>query len=121
MLAKCVVEGLWMHLLLCLRAQCYVHNQCEGAYFRRKGIQIRILNPLSFQLDIEFRYYNIQPSKIGTWRSLVAHLDGVQGAGSSNLLVPTILDNQKGQSEINQIALFLVLSQKRFILTLTTV
>tara|TARA_B100000242_G_scaffold290910_2_gene263182 strand:+ start:8201 stop:8431 length:231 start_codon:yes stop_codon:yes gene_type:complete len=27
---------------------------------------------------------------IGTWRSLVAHLHGVQGVGGSNPLVPTI-------------------------------
>ena len=28
--------------------------------------------------------------KIGTWRSLEAHLNGVQGVASSNLAVPTI-------------------------------
>jgi hypothetical protein len=27
--------------------------------------------------------------KIGTWRSLEAHLNGVQGVASSNLAVPT--------------------------------
>jgi hypothetical protein len=26
---------------------------------------------------------------VGTWRSLVAHLNGVQGVASSNLAVPT--------------------------------
>ncbi len=31
---------------------------------------------------------------VGAWRSLVAHLNGVQGVGSSNLLAPTI--NTKG-------------------------
>ena len=28
---------------------------------------------------------------VGTWRSLVAHLNGVQGVGGSNPLVPTSL------------------------------
>ena len=27
--------------------------------------------------------------QVGTWRSLVAHLHGVQGVASSNLAVPT--------------------------------
>ncbi len=30
---------------------------------------------------------------VGTWRSLVAHLNGVQGVGGSNPLVPTSLFN----------------------------
>jgi hypothetical protein len=30
---------------------------------------------------------------VGTWRSLVAHLHGVQGVASSNLAVPTNLSN----------------------------
>ena len=30
---------------------------------------------------------------VGTWRSLVAHLNGVQGVGGSNPLVPTSLLN----------------------------
>ena len=30
-----------------------------------------------------------QKKWVGTWRSLVAHLNGVQGAGGSNPLVPT--------------------------------
>jgi hypothetical protein len=34
-------------------------------------------------------YYS--PSRVGTWRSLVAHLNGVQGVASSNLAVPTSL------------------------------
>ncbi len=29
--------------------------------------------------------------RVGTWRSLVAHLHGVQGVGGSNPLVPTNL------------------------------
>ena len=28
--------------------------------------------------------------RVGMWRSLVAHLNGVQGAGGSNPLIPTI-------------------------------
>src|SRR6185295_12529504 len=31
----------------------------------------------------------MRPSAVGTWRSLVAHLHGVQGVASSNLAVPT--------------------------------
>jgi hypothetical protein len=29
--------------------------------------------------------------KVGAWRSLVAHLHGVQGVGGSNPLAPTII------------------------------
>ena len=35
------------------------------------------------------RKYEIRHT-IGTWRSLEAHLNGVQGVASSNLAVPTI-------------------------------
>ena len=34
---------------------------------------------------------------IGTWRSLEAHLNGVQGVASSNLAVPTIFLNHLGR------------------------
>jgi hypothetical protein len=52
--------------------------------------------------DLKTRYYlrltwpssgphaqSIERSPVGTWRSLVAHLHGVQGVPSSNLGVPT--------------------------------
>ena len=31
---------------------------------------------------------------VGTWRRLVAHLNGVQGVGGSNPLVPTIIGQE---------------------------
>ncbi len=37
-------------------------------------------------------------ASVGTWRRLVAHLNGVQGVGGSNPLVPTI--NKKGIPEV---------------------
>ena len=37
---------------------------------------------------------NAITTRIGTWRSLVAHLHGVQGVGGSNPLVPTIFESR---------------------------
>ena len=34
-------------------------------------------------------YFGYHAHPVGAWRSLVAHLHGVQGVGSSNLLAPT--------------------------------
>ena len=35
--------------------------------------------------------------KVGTWRRLVAHLNGVQGVAGSIPVVPTILSNKKSR------------------------
>jgi hypothetical protein len=45
-------------------------------------------------------------TKIGTWRSLVAHLNGVQGVASSNPAVPTIFSSQKGRLAVSQPTFF---------------
>ena len=42
-----------------------------------------------FDLDKGTEWYNINVTDFGTWRSLEAHLNGVQGARGSNPRVPT--------------------------------
>ena len=49
-------------------------------------------------LDKEIECYNIKHAYFGTWRSLEAHLNGVQGARGSNPRVPTINFNKLGLS-----------------------
>ncbi len=48
--------------------------------------------------------------QIGMWRSLVAHLHGVQGVASSNLVIPT---NGKGFQETGSLFCFIPGSESR--------
>jgi hypothetical protein len=57
-------------------------------------------------LDKEIECYNIKHAYFGTWRSLEAHLNGVQGARGSNPRVPTRIVNKKSRLGISQSALF---------------
>ena len=47
-----------------------------------------------FDLAGETRYFL---PLVGVWRSLVAHLHGVQGVASSNLVTPTNLNRESAQ------------------------
>jgi hypothetical protein len=49
------------------------------------------MHPLPQRLTLRTSHDGPKPSiqSVGTWRSLVAHLHGVQGVGGSNPLVPT--------------------------------
>ncbi len=61
------------------------------------GIRILISrSPRPFREDVQVSGIDPSPqvvnnAGVGTWRSLVAHLNGVQGVGGSNPLVPTSL------------------------------
>ena len=51
-----------------------------------------------FRLDKGTEKYKIIKLQIGTWRSLEAHLNGVQGARGSNPRVPTIRINENKEA-----------------------
>ncbi len=55
-----------------------------------KIVRQHAYNFIIFDLDNGTECYNIKSTDFGTWRSLEAHLNGVQGARGSNPRVPTM-------------------------------
>ena len=94
----------YMLILFCCRITC----NCKKTMVLFK--MIRLKTKLLFS---KFLYSRISKIFIWVWRSLVARLNGVQEAGSSNLPTQTIM---KAKRRTNFIVLrFYLLAIKRFI------